>query len=75
MTVDGRTNEYKLSKTDCGETFKIGRVKFRVREISVCEDENKTDINSMDEELERGEDPINNSNNLNVEDSQEVRRP
>jgi hypothetical protein len=33
MTVDGRTNEYRLNRHFAGETLKIGRVKFRVREI------------------------------------------
>lgn len=44
MTIDGRTNEYRLIG---GETIKIGRVKFRVREIVISEDETKTDFNSF----------------------------
>jgi len=30
MTVEGKTNEFRLTG---GETIKLGRVKFRVREI------------------------------------------
>ena len=37
MTVDGRTNEFKLTG---GEIIKLGRVKFIVREIQTSEDEN-----------------------------------
>jgi hypothetical protein len=75
MTVDGRTNEYKLRQSQfeerngerrllaMGETIKLGRVKFRVREICIeaeggggakendakMEDDSKTDFNSNDE--------------------------
>jgi hypothetical protein len=37
MTIDNKTNEFKLTG---GETIKIGRVKFTVREIQTQEDEN-----------------------------------
>jgi hypothetical protein len=37
MTIDGKTNEFKLTG---GETIKLGRVKFTVREIMTQEDEN-----------------------------------
>jgi hypothetical protein len=48
--VEGRANEYRLNPQRPGETFKIGRVKFRVREIS-CKgasnlEDNNTDYNS-----------------------------
>lgn len=53
MTIDGHTNEYRLSREYPGETIKIGRVKFRVREICMKGegdnyDENNTDINSQE---------------------------
>lgn len=75
MTVDGRTNEYKLRQSQfqerngerkllaMGETIKMGRVKFRVREISIepegakpsyiqraAEDDSKTDFNSNEDD-------------------------
>ena len=37
MTVDNKTNEFKITG---GETIKIGRVKFIVREIQTLDDEN-----------------------------------
>ena len=37
MTVDGKTNDFKLSE---GETVKLGRVKFFIREMSITSDEN-----------------------------------
>jgi len=46
MTIDGKTNQFRLSG---GETIKLGRVKFTVREISTAEDENKTDYDSQEE--------------------------
>lgn len=49
MTVDGRTNEYKLSG---GEIIKLGRVKFVVREIQTSEDENQTDYDSFENHME-----------------------
>lgn len=51
LSIDGKANEYKLSSGG-GEIVKVGRVKFRVREISVAEDDNKTDFNSIDENLD-----------------------
>lgn len=49
MTVDGRTNEYKLTG---GEIIKLGRVKFVVREIQTSEDENQTDDDSFDNNIQ-----------------------
>ncbi len=46
MTVEGKTNEFKLTG---GETIKLGRVKFTVREIQTQEDENQTDYDSFEE--------------------------
>jgi hypothetical protein len=37
MTVDGKTNEFKLTG---GETIKVGRVRFMIREIVTSEEEN-----------------------------------
>ena len=34
MSINGSTNEYRISPLG-GETIKIGRVKFRVREIAI----------------------------------------
>ena len=51
LSIDGKANEYRLSSGG-GEIVKVGRVKFRVREISVAEDDNKTDFNSIDENLD-----------------------
>jgi hypothetical protein len=45
MTVDGRTNEYRVTG---GETIKIGRVKFIVREICTADDDNQTDYDSCE---------------------------
>lgn len=45
MTIDGKTNEFKLTG---GETIKLGRVKFIVREIQTADDENKTDYDSFE---------------------------
>ena len=50
MTVDGKTNQFKLTG---GETIKLGRVKFTVKEIQTAEDENKTDFDSQEEDEER----------------------
>lgn len=48
--VEGRSNEYRIHGERPGETFNIGRVKFRVREVC-CKgannlEENNTDYNS-----------------------------
>lgn len=42
LSIQNRTNEYQLKG---GETIKLGRVKFTVREVSVSnvEDDNQTD--------------------------------
>jgi hypothetical protein len=46
MTVDNKTNEFRLSG---GETIKLGRVKFTIREIHTAkEDENQTDYDSFE---------------------------
>ena len=45
LTVDGKTNEFKLTG---GETIKLGRVKFKIREIQTTDDENKTDYDSFE---------------------------
>ena len=45
MTVDNKTNEFKLSG---GETIKLGRVKFIIREIATQSDENQTDYDSFE---------------------------
>ena len=37
MTVDGRNNEFRITG---GETIKIGRVRFIIREVVTSEDEN-----------------------------------
>jgi hypothetical protein len=52
MTVDGRTNEFKLSG---GEIIKLGRVKFIVREIQTSEDENQTDYDSFEHNMQQDE--------------------
>lgn len=49
MTIDGRTNEFKLIG---GETIKLGRVKFIVREIHTTDDENQTDYDSFDNNVQ-----------------------
>lgn len=46
MTIDGKTNSFRLTG---GETIKLGRVKFIVREIQTAEDENKTDFDSLED--------------------------
>jgi hypothetical protein len=57
MTIDNRTNEFRLTG---GETLKLGRVKFIVREISTSQDdENQTDF----------EDSRENANNQQILDS------
>jgi hypothetical protein len=48
MTVDGRTNEFKLTG---GETIKLGRVRFVIREIVTSEDENQTDYDSFENNI------------------------
>ena len=45
MTVDGKTNEFRLSG---GETVKLGRVKFYIREIQTSSDDNQTDDDSLE---------------------------
>lgn len=46
MTVEGQTNSFKLSG---GETIKLGRVKFTVREIQTSrDDENQTEDDSFE---------------------------
>jgi hypothetical protein len=37
MTIDNKNNEFRLTG---GETLKLGRVKFIVREVETAEDEN-----------------------------------
>lgn len=49
MTVDNKTNEFKITG---GETIKIGRVKFIVREIQTQDDENQTNYDSCENELQ-----------------------
>jgi hypothetical protein len=46
MTIDTKTNQFKLTG---GETIKLGRVKFTIREIASAEDENQTDFDSFEE--------------------------
>ncbi len=43
MSVDSITNSFKIAG---GETIKLGRVKFLVKEICTSDDENKTDFGS-----------------------------
>lgn len=71
MTVDQKTNEFKLTG---GETIKLGRVKFTVREINTkADDENQTDYDSfehggfnVEDDLENeGENIIDNDQNDN----------
>lgn len=45
MTIENKTNEFRISE---GETIKLGRVKFTVREMVVSDDENKTDYDSFE---------------------------
>jgi hypothetical protein len=45
MTIENKTNEFRITG---GETLKLGRVKFTVREIVVSDDENKTDYDSFE---------------------------
>lgn len=45
MTIDGKTNAFKLTG---GESIKLGRVKFTIREIATAEDENQTDYDSFE---------------------------
>lgn len=54
MTVEGRTNDFKL---EGGETIKLGRVKFTVRELvtSSADDENQTDYDSFENHLPEDE--------------------
>jgi len=49
MTIDGKTNNFRLTG---GETIKLGRVKFTVREIHTTEDENQTDYDSFEANLQ-----------------------
>ena len=45
LTVDQKTNEFRITS---GETIKLGRVKFIVREINTCDDEYQTDYDSFE---------------------------
>lgn len=46
MCINGRTNEYRISPLG-GETIKIGRVKFRVREIAIDNKSNSFKLNPI----------------------------
>ncbi len=48
MTINGKTNQFRLTG---GETIKLGRVKFVVREIQIADDENKTDLDDSFEDV------------------------
>ena len=52
MTIDSNTNEFKLT---VGETIKLGRVKFIVREINTHDDENQTDYDDSIHRIDGGE--------------------
>ena len=64
LTVDGKTNEFKLTG---GETIKLGRVKFKVRELQTSDDENKTDYDSFENNL------LDEESALQVGDAHEIR--
>lgn len=62
MTVDGKTNEFRLSG---GETVKLGRVKFYIREIQTSSDDNQTDDDSLENQfIQDDSNPVNSQNNL-----------
>lgn len=87
MTIDGKTNEFKLTG---GETIKLGRVRFTVREIETQEDENQTDYDSFDNNLRIDENAeaalghilpdrenfhsFENNNNINHDDVEEEKK-
>jgi hypothetical protein len=67
MTIETKTNEFKITG---GETIKLGRVKFTVREIVVSDDENKTDYDSFENvhnHFEEVKEDINNLDAINRE--------
>ena len=48
MTIDGKNNEFQVKG---GETIKLGRVKFMVKEVNMnCDEENLTEVGSNDQE-------------------------
>jgi hypothetical protein len=67
MTIENKTNEFRITG---GETLKLGRVKFTVREIVVSDDENKTDYDSFENarnQLEEIKEDLNNIDAINRE--------
>jgi hypothetical protein len=63
MTIENKTNEFRITG---GETLKLGRVKFTVREIVVSDDENKTDYDSFDNARNQLEEAKLDPNNLDA---------
>ncbi len=48
LSLAGSRNEFKFEpKSAVGTCLKIGRVKFRIRELQLSEDEANTDFNSF----------------------------
>ena len=45
MTIGTKSNEFRV---EGGETIKIGRVKFIVKEIETSKDDNQTDFDSFE---------------------------
>eukprot|EP00350_Pseudokeronopsis_sp_OXSARD2_P000044 CAMPEP_0170554128 /NCGR_PEP_ID=MMETSP0211-20121228/12009_1 /TAXON_ID=311385 /ORGANISM="Pseudokeronopsis sp., Strain OXSARD2" /LENGTH=123 /DNA_ID=CAMNT_0010863001 /DNA_START=301 /DNA_END=672 /DNA_ORIENTATION=+ len=63
MTIDGKNNKHYLSG---GETIKLGRVRFIIKEINCGEDENKTEDGSILnlDDLEDNENDLTNNQNI-----------
>jgi hypothetical protein len=60
LTINGHSNEYRLyPRSAAGVCLKIGRVKFRVRDLQLSEDDNKTDFNSFAGAAAQAEDLVN----------------
>lgn len=45
LTVDSKNNEFRLTG---GETIKLGRVKFIIRDINTSDDDHQTDYDSFE---------------------------